>query len=262
MNYLTNYYKNLCEQLEEKVNRLQKLVEESDGIRAELKDKIGRGTQQGLSQIHNLKKHPKLTDMHASKLNDIEDMLTSFSDALWVKDTTVEDLHGIHSDLKNALQGVSEIKNSLPLHEKFNHVKKLTEDLTTDENEEEYIKDGRAMQAKIIDAMDLIVNKMGGTDDHKNLAWTALHTGDLSRIPKEHHKDLNKLKKPYNAFLTFIDRQRERREDPTNIYGAKGKIVGTTGKDASSRLVRSVFPFDNANATYDSSTDTLINRPT
>jgi|Laugresu1bdmlbsd_1035121.scaffolds.fasta_scaffold28368_2 hypothetical protein len=261
MDYLTKYYKNLSEQLQEKITQLQKLVEESDEIRAELKDKIGRGTQHGFSQIHNLRKNPKLTDMHASKLNDIQDMLTSFSDALWVKDTTVEDLQGIHSDLKNALQGVSEIKNSLPLQEKFNHAKKLTEDLTTDENEEEYIKDGRAMQAKIIDAMDLIVTKMGGTDDHKNLAWTALHTGDLSRIPKEHHKDLNKLKKPYGAFLAFVGKQRERREDPTNIYGAKGKIVGTTGKDASSRLVRSVFPFDNANATYDSSTDTLINRP-
>jgi hypothetical protein len=146
------------------------------------------------------------------------------------------------------------------LQEKVTKLQKLVEDLTTDENEKEYIEDGREMQAKIIDAMDLIVAKMGGTDEHKNLAWTALHTGDLSQIPKEHHKDLKKLKKPYGDFLTFVEKQRGRREDPTNIYGARGKIVGTTGKDASSRLVRSVFPFDNPNATYDSSTDTFINR--
>lgn len=38
MNYLTNYYKNLCEQLQEKVNQLQRLINEEGDMQKDAKD--------------------------------------------------------------------------------------------------------------------------------------------------------------------------------------------------------------------------------
>jgi hypothetical protein len=59
----------------------------------------------------------------------------------------------------------------------------------------------------------------------------AVVTGDFDAIPKEHHKALKKARGMNEKLQTLNRDQEERRSDRTTIYGAKQKVVGTTGRD-------------------------------
>lgn len=72
MNYLTNYYKNLSEQLQDKINHLEHVLNESKHYKPEMKD--GLLTDVYLSEItpetiHKI--HPDHLESHLNALNSI-----------------------------------------------------------------------------------------------------------------------------------------------------------------------------------------------
>jgi hypothetical protein len=66
----------------------------------------------------------------------------------------------------------------------------------------------------------------------------AIYSGDFSKFPRQHHKNLKKLQKLITTINDMNKAQHERREDPTNIFGAGQKLVGTTGREEQTRLER------------------------
>ena len=152
MNYLTQYYKNLCEQLEERVNYLSKLLNEENNN------------------------------------------------------------HGISKTLK--------------------------EDLTTDESELDHLEKLTDVKQKFVDIARPIADAIGGTKEHETAVMNAIYSGDFSRFPKQHHRNLRKLQKLITTINDMNKAQHERREDSTNIFGAGQKLVGTTGREEQTRLER------------------------
>jgi hypothetical protein len=152
MNYLTQYYKNLCEQLEKRVNYLSKLLNEENS--------------------------------------------------------------------------------------KHRITKTLKEDLTTDESEIDHIEKLTDVKQKFVDIARPIADAIGGTKEHETAVMNAIYSGDFSNFPRQHHKNLKKLQKLIGTINDMNKAQHERREDPTNIFGAGQKLVGTTGREEQTRLER------------------------
>jgi len=117
MNYLTNYYKNLSEQLQEKINHLQKLSEAKDmgdgNERFTVRTGIDKVVEVGLRKVRELHLHPNKTDLHHAKLNNLEDFLLSLSDGARTSDASIQDLNGMHDDAHNAMKDIESIEDDL-----------------------------------------------------------------------------------------------------------------------------------------------------
>ena len=127
MNYLTNYYKNLSEQLQEKLNALQKLLNEArnssvdldadegdgwDGDITNLRHGIDSAVDKGLEHIQRLHDHPNITPEHTKRLHDLDSLITSYSDgSRWTKHP--DELSDIHGDAHDALEQIQDIEDEL-----------------------------------------------------------------------------------------------------------------------------------------------------
>jgi hypothetical protein len=117
------------------------------------------------------------------------------------------------------------------LQDKVNHLEKLMEDLTTDESEMDFIRQGSAQHREMVGILRPIADALGGHLEAHDTVVRAVVTGDFDAIPKEHHKALKKARGMNEKLQTLNRDQEARRADRTTIYGAKQKVVGTTGKD-------------------------------